>query len=316
MPPYMEIRTGREFKPIFRRRPPLTLRLFIFALVSCGLLIADHQGGLVGFRAALTTVIYPLQQVVSAPATVLRSMREVVSGHAELLAENHRLREQQLALQAKLLKFASLEQENIRLRGLLESSFKVGEHMQIAEVLSVNVVPYEHRVVVNKGTRFSASAGQPVFDATGVVGQVLRVSPHSAEVMLITDANHAIPVEVNRTGLRTVAVGTGQIDRLVLPYLSGSADIRIGDLLVTSGMGGVFPQGYPVATVTDISHQGSPFAKVSALPTAKLESMREVLLVWSSSEPIPRLPAQAQLRRESSADLDPRGRNPNVTQTR
>ncbi len=316
MPPSMEIRTGRDFKPIFRRSPSLTFRLLVFALASCVVLIADHQGALVGFRAALTTVIYPLQQLVSAPAAVLRSLGDLVYGHAELLAQNQQLREERLALQAKLLKFASLEQENIRLRGLLESSFKLGEQMQIAEVLSINVVPYEHRVVVNKGTRFSAYAGQPVFDATGVVGQVLRVNPYSAEVMLITDANHAIPVQVNRTGLRTVAVGTGQINRLVLPYLSGSADIRNGDLLVTSGMGGVFPSGYPVATVTDVGQQGTPFAKVSALPTAKLESMREVLLVWSNSEPIPRLPAQARFPADGGADLDPHVRGSNVTQTR
>lgn len=312
----MEIRIGRSIKPIFRRSPSLTLRLLLFALVSCGFLIADHQAALGGFRAVLATVVYPLQQVVNTPAHLIRSVVEALTSRAELLAENRRLKEEQLALQTRLLKFASMEQENIRLRGLLESSFKLGEQMQIAEVLSINVVPYEHRVVVNKGARFSAHAGQPVFDGTGVVGQVVRVNPYSAEIMLITDTNHGIPVQLNRTGLRTVAVGTGQIDRLVLPYLSGSADIRPGDLLVTSGMGGVFPQGYPVATVTDISHQGSPFAKVSAVPTAKLESMREVLLVWSNSEPIPRLPAQTRSPVEKTAEFEPPGRTAHATQTR
>jgi rod shape-determining protein MreC len=188
--------------------------------------------------------------------------------------------------------------------------------MLIAEVLSINVVPYEQRVVVNKGTRFGAHVGQPVFDASGVVGQVMRTTPHSAEVMLITDINHGIPVQVNRNGLRTVALGTGQIDRLVLPYLSGSADIQPGDLLVTSGMGGLFPQGYPVATVTDVSNQASPFGKVSATPTAKLDRLREVLLVWSKSEPIPRLPDQANAPLESATHHEGAGINSHATPSR
>lgn len=312
----MEFRSPNASKPLFRRGASLKLRLLAFALLSCGFLAADHHGALSGFRAVLTTLIYPLQQIVSAPAEFLRSAGEALSGRADLLAQNRQLRREQLALQTRLLKFASMEQENIRLRGLLESSFTLGEQMQIAEVLSIDVVPYEHRVVVNKGTRYSAYVGQPVFDATGVVGQVVRVNPYSAEVMLITDTNHGIPVQVNRTGLRTVAVGAGRIDRLVLPYLSGSADIRPGDLLVTSGMGGVFPKGYPVATVTDIGQQSSPFAKVAAVPTAKLESMREVLLVWSNSDPIPRFPAQARSPDDTVSGIGPRGGDSNATQTR
>lgn len=285
-------------------------------MASCGLLVADHRGALVSLRSALTALVYPLQQLVSAPGQLLHSLAESISGYGQLVAENRRLREERLVLDARLLKFATLERENIRLRGLLETSFKVGEQMLIAEVLSVNVVPYEHLIVVNKGTRFGAHVGQPVFDATGVVGQIVRVSRHGAEVLLITDVNHGIPVQVNRNGLRTVAIGTGQIDRLVLPYLSGSADIQAGDLLVTSGMGGLFPQGYPVATVTDIAHQSSPFAKVSATPTAKLDRLREVLLVWSKSEQIPRLPEQASAPLESAARGEANGGKANVAPSR
>jgi rod shape-determining protein MreC len=312
----MDIRSATVTKPLFRRSASLPLKTVIFAVLACVLLAADHQGLLSGLRAMLTTAVYPLQQMVSVPVGWAAQLAEAFSSRADLLEQNRRLRDQELMLQARMLKFASLEQENIRLRGLLESSFTLGEQMQIAEVLSVNVVPHEQRVVVNKGTRYSAEVGQPVFDATGVVGQVVRVNPYSAEVMLITDLDHGIPVEVNRTGLRTVAVGTGQIDRLVLPYLSGSADIRAGDLLVTSGMGGVFPKGYPVATVTDVGQQSSPFAKVSAEPTAKLGSMREVLLVWSSSEPIPRFPAQARSQDDISAEIGSRTEAPGAVQTR
>lgn len=312
----MDFHSESVTKPLFRRNTPLRLQAAILAVLSCGLLAADHQGLLSGLRAVLVTAVYPLQQTVSLPVGWVAKLTEAFSSRTELLAQNRELREQQLMLQARMLKFASLEQENIRLRGLLESSFTIGEQMQIAEVLSINIVPHEQRVVVNKGTRYSAEVGQPVFDAAGVVGQVVRVNPYSAEVMLITDLDHGIPVQVNRTGLRTVAVGTGQIDRLVLPYLNGSADIRAGDLLVTSGMGGVFPKGYPVATVSDVGQQTTPFAKVSAVPTAKLESMREVLLVWSSSEQIPRFPPQARSQQDVSVEIGSRNGAPSAVQAR
>jgi len=238
----------------------------------------------------LASAVYPLQQMVSSPVQFVGKAREAFSSQAVLREENNRLREEALLLQAKLLKFAALEQENLRLRGLLDTSFKLNQQVMIAELLSVNVVPYEHVVVVNKGSRFGVFAGQPVMDAHGVVGQVLRVTPYSAEVILITDPNHAIPVQVNRNGLRTIAQGTGQIDRLSLPYLSGNADIQPGDLLVTSGMGGIFPQGYPVATVTALGSPGSPAAKLGAVPVATLDRNRELLMVWSKPDPIPRVP--------------------------
>jgi rod shape-determining protein MreC len=231
-----------------------------------------------------------MQLAVSSPVRFVQDLVTSVTSYANLIKENQKLRDEQLVLRTKLLKFAALEQENIRLRGLLDTSFKVGEQVLIAELLSINLVPYEHIVVVNKGTRFGVHPGQAVFDANGVVGQVLRVSPHNSEVMLITDSNHAIPVQVNRNGLRTIALGTGQIDRLALPYLSSNADIQVGDLLITSGLGGVFPYGYPVATVTAIAPQQSPFAKISAAPVAQLDRNRELLLVWSDSQPIPRIP--------------------------
>jgi len=228
------------------------------------------------------------------------------SSQALLLDENKRLHEEALLLQAKLLKFAALEQENLRLRGLLDTSFKLNEQVKIAELLSVNVVPYEHVVVVNKGSRFGVYPGQPVMDGHGVVGQVLRVTPYNAEIIMITDPNHAIPVQVNRNGVRTIAQGTGQIDRLSLPYLSGNTDIQPGDLLVTSGLGGVFPQGYPVATVVALGPPGNPTAKLGAVPVATLDRNRELLLVWNNPEPIPRVPDPPQPPKTNPADHAPK----------
>jgi rod shape-determining protein MreC len=286
------------------------------ALCACALIVAEHQGAAASLRSALTSVVYPLQQLVSVPTRLIRSARESVVSYGDLASENRRLREEQLVLKTHLMKFATLEQENIRLRGLLETSFKVGEQMQIAEVLSVNLFPFEQVLVLNKGSRFGAHVSQPVFGATGVVGQIVRTTPLSAEVLLITDNAHGIPVQVNRNGLRTVAVGTGQIDQLALPYLSGSADIQPGDLLVTSGMGGVFPPGYPVATVTDVSAQGSPFGKVVATPVARLDRLLEVLLVWSKSDPVPRAPGPASAAISSASRAEAPGVETHATRTR
>lgn len=200
------------------------------------------------------------------------------------------MREQQLVHQTRLLKFAALEKENIRLRALLENSFKLGEQVLVAELLSVKTAPYEHIVLVNKGTRFSVHPQQPVLDANGVVGQVFRALPMSSEIMLITDPNHAIPVQVNRNGLLTIAVGSGQINRLILPFLPNNADIRPGDLLITSGLGGTFPPGYPVAVVDDFTSQpDKPFANITATPKAQLDRNRELMIVWSNSTPVPLL---------------------------
>jgi rod shape-determining protein MreC len=211
-----------------------------------------------------------------------------VSSYRALKKENERLREEQLIHQTRLLKFAALEKENIRLRALLENSFKLGEQVLVAELLSINMAPYEHIVVVNKGTRFGVHPQQPVMDANGVVGQVFRSLPFTSDIMLITDPNHAIPVQVNRNGLLTIAVGSGQLNRLVLPFLPGNADIHPGDLLITSGLGGTFPQGYPVAVVDEFTSQSNKaFANITATPTAHLDRNRELMIVWSSTKQVP-----------------------------
>ncbi len=269
---------------------------------SLALLAGEQKALLNPMRALLASAVYPLQRLISSPTQVAGELGEFFSSRPRLLEENAQLRQEQLLLKAKLLKFAAMEQENLRLRGLLDTSFKLGEQVMIAELLSVNVAPYEHLVVVNKGSRFGVYAGQPVMDGNGVVGQVLRVAPFSAEVILITDPNHAIPVQVNRNGLRTIAQGTGQFDQLSLPYLTGNADIQPGDLLVSSGLGGVFPQGYPVATVTALPQQAGASVKLGATPVARLDRIREVLMVWSKPDPIPRVPEQAQAVKESPAD--------------
>lgn len=235
----------------------------------------------------LSFATYPLQVIASFPVDAVKSISETMVSYVELQEENRRLKEMQFINNAKLLKLAALEKENIRLRMLLENSFQLGEQVLIAELLSVKLMPYEHTVVVNKGSRFGVHPEQPVLDANGIVGQVVRALPSNSEVMLITDPDHAIPVEVNRNGLRTIAFGTGLPNRLHLPFLAKNADIVPGDLLVTSGLGGVFPAGYPVAVVDKFeSRPDKSFANIYATPKAKLETSREFLIVWSDSTPV------------------------------
>lgn len=258
--------------------------------MSVVLLATDHRSNNLGkkLRSALSMIVYPVQVLVSSPFDMYEYVCETVISYSRLQAENQRLKGLRLVNDAKLLKLSALEKENIRLRALLENSFKLGEQVLVAELLAVNLAPYEHIVVVNKGSRFGVHSKQPVLDAYGIVGQVVRTLPFSSEIMLITDPNHAIPVQVNRNGLRTIAIGSGQLNRLNLPFLPNNADILPGDLLVTSGLGGTFPQGYPVAVVDEFSvRPNKPFASIQATPKAKLDKSREMLIVWSDSTPVP-----------------------------
>ncbi len=191
------------------------------------------------------------------------------------------LKEENLLLQGQQQKMQALESENQRLRDLLGSSFKIGERILIAELIAVDMDPYRHQVIINKGTNSGTHSGQPVLDANAVMGQVIQANQLTSTVLMITDASHALPVRVNRNGLRTIAMGTGRIDELNLPNLPNNADIQVGDQLVTSGLGGRFPPGYPVAEVTQIQRKpGHPFASIKARPSANLDHSREVLLVW------------------------------------
>jgi rod shape-determining protein MreC len=223
-----------------------------------------------GLRTTLSIFVDPLKYLVDLPTVLFEQIAESATTYRTLKLENESLREEQLIHQTKLLKFAALEKENIRLRALLENSFKLGEQVLVAELLSVNMAPYEHIVVVNKGTRFGVHPQQPVLDANGVVGQVFRALPFTSEIMLITDPNHAI-----------------QLNRLILPFLPSNADIRPGDLLITSGLGGTFPQGYPVAVVDEFASQpNKAFASITATPKALLDRNRELMIVWSKSIPV------------------------------
>jgi rod shape-determining protein MreC len=260
----------------------------VAVIASTILLVTEYRSSQNKVHSTLSVLVDPLKYLVDLPSSLFEHAARSVTSYRALKLENERLREEQVIHQTRLLKFDALEKENIRLRALLENSFKLGEQVLVAELLSVNMAPYEHIVVVNKGTRFGVHPQQPVLDANGVVGQVFRALPFTSEIMLITDPNHAIPVQVNRNGLLTIAMGSGQLNRLILPFLPSNADIRPGDLLITSGLGGTFPQGYPVAIVDEFTTQpDKAFATITATPKALLDRNRELMIVWSQSAPVP-----------------------------
>lgn len=252
-------------------------------VVSLALMVVDHrQNHLEGIRAVLSVALSPLNAIINLPRSAGEWIAEAFATRSNLLHQNQALRKENLLLRVRQQKLDSMKAENMRLRNLLDSAFKIRDRVLIAEVIAVDLDPYSHQVVINKGSNSGIFQGQPVLDASAVMGQVTHVNPFSSTVLLITDASHGLPVQVNRNGLRTVALGTGHIDRLELPHLPNNADIEVGDLLVTSGLGGRFPPGYPVAEVTAVTRNpGQPFASILAQPKARLDQAREALLVWT-----------------------------------
>jgi rod shape-determining protein MreC len=254
----------------------------VFVVLSIVLMLVDHhQGHLKIIRSALSTLVYPIQYVVNLPVQLTEWVSSSLVTHKSLLKENDRLKQEHLLLSSKLQRYEVLETENRRLRELLESSFRINDKVLVAELIAVELQSFRRQVVINKGLREGAYDGQPIVDAAGIMGQIVHVGAFSSTVLLITDPNHALPVQVNRNGLRAIAVGTGQNDKLLLEHLPNNADIRVGDLIISSGLGRRFPSGYPVGQIENISRDpGEPFAKVMIKPSAQLGQSREVLMVW------------------------------------
>lgn len=246
----------------------------------------DHRyKHLESVRSGLAVITYPLYLLADLPNTTSQWLNDVFASRHDLAEENQRLHADNLELRGQLQKYDVLEAENRRLRDLLGSSIKVGDRVLIAELSSVDLDPYKQQISINRGQAAGVYEGQSVVDAHGVVGQVTHTTPFSATVLLVSDVSHAMPVEVLRSGLRTIAVGTGLSSQLELPYLPNDADIQVGDLLVSSGLGGTFPAGYPVAEVVSVRRlPEQPFAQVVARPKAHLDRSREVLLVWPVAE--------------------------------
>jgi rod shape-determining protein MreC len=257
-------------------------RFLLLAIACIALMLLDRrQQHLVRVRQALDVVVYPVRVAVDLPSNTWHSLRDTFAARDALIEENLEFRRERLETEARLQRLEALESENARLRALLDSTARVGSRALVAEILDVALEPYHQRFELNRGLVDGVYLGQALIDAQGVVGQIVRVGPLTSEALLITDADHAVPVSVSRNGLRTIAAGTGDSGRLRLLYVTNNADIVVGDLLISSGLGGVFPAGYPVGRVTEVTlrpEQG--FAEVLAESASSLDRDREVLLLW------------------------------------
>ncbi|MBB3231533.1 rod shape-determining protein MreC [Halomonas stenophila] len=261
--------------------------MLLCAILAAALMFVDLRfTRMEPVRAQLSTLVAPIQWAVSLPSDVLNWGALALSDQRALVEENRRLREQILTLSHRVQRMASLTAENVRLRELLDATREHDIPFITTELLSLDPDPFTHRMVIDRGRRDGVFVGQPVMDAAGLVGQVTAVSAYSSRVLLVADASHALPVQVNRNGLRFIIQGTGRYEALSVLHVPDTADIREGDLLVTSGLAGRFPSGYPVARVTQVVHDpGEPFARVDARPVAQLQRSRHFLLLFPPEPP-------------------------------
>lgn len=278
-------------KPIFVRGISNQFRLTLAIILSVSLLLANHR--LDPLRQNLSSVFSPLQYLASVPGAALDWSSESFATRNMLALQNKELLRQQLLMSERLQRFEHLRQENERLRALLGSPAYLDSRKMVAEVLEVASDPFHHYVVLNHGSRSGVFVGQPVVDAQGVVGQVVQVSEMTSRVLLLSDVSHGLPVRITRNDVRLVANGTGELDEIELRHVAKSTDIRVGDLLVTSGLGNRFPEGYPVARVLEVlTEDGQSYARVTAQPLAALDRIRYVLLIWPSPDSGVTLPNQ------------------------
>lgn len=267
--------------PIFNQGTSPAHRLILVLCCSAALIFFDHK--MASFETArgyLQSMVSPLQYIANAPKQIMNWASTNIVTRRQLMKENQDFRENELFFYEQVMQLSIVRLENKRLRSLLASPVRHGIKKMFAEILSVDSDPYSHQVVINRGANDGVYEGQPVLDEKGIVGQILHVGSISSRVILISDISHAIPVRVQRNGLRMIASGSGQIDRLVHNFVSHSADVKEGDLLVTSGLGGKYPEGYPVARVVlvraDESHE---FATIYSEPVAQIDRLRYMLLL-------------------------------------
>jgi len=281
------------------------VRLLVLSVLCVALMVVDARfETLQPLRSQMGLVLTPFYWLADLPVRTWQRATEQISSSSSLVAENEKLKAEALLMQRRLQKLAMLTEQNVRLRELLNSAALVDDKVIVSELIGLDPNPFTHRILIDKGERDGVFLGQPVLDASGLMGQVVEVMPYAARVLLLTDVTHSIPVQVNRNGLRAIAVGTGSPEYLELRHVAETADIKVGDLLVSSGLGQRFPSGYPVAQVTEVVRgSGQPFLIVRAAPTAMLNRSRYLLLVFSDSR-TPEERATAAAQAQESADRE------------
>jgi rod shape-determining protein MreC len=267
------------------REPAHGLRLVCVMFIAGALMFADHRYPQFSHvRNQMSVLVYPIKSLVNLPIAFSRVIGGYFASHQSLYVANKRLQEENLLQQGRLQKLAALETENAQLRQLLQSGSQVAENLVIANIINVDPDPFTHQVIINKGKHDHVYAGQPIIDSEGIMGTIVTVNDLESRAILITDASHAVPVEDVRNGLRAIAVGTGS-GVLELRHVPNSTDIAVGDMMITSGLGGRFPVGFPVGQVKEVKHEpGKPFATIVLAPSAKLDRSRHILLLENSKQ--------------------------------
>ena len=268
---------------MFSNGPSLPNRLALALLLSVSLIIFDNK--LDGFgttRVYLNSLVSPLQYLANLPGQLLNSSASRFVSHERLFNDNALLTHDAMLMNGQLQLLTFLQEENDRLRSLLNSPVQDNTRKEVAELMAVDNNPYSHQIVINKGAINGVFEGQPVLDDRGIVGQIMQVSSTNSRVLVIADVTHAIPVRIARNNVRLIVTGSGSLNELLIPHVAHSSDIKIGDTLLSSGLGNVFPEGYPVATITTIIRDESrPFSQVRAKPVAQLDRLKYLLLLWT-----------------------------------
>lgn len=264
------------------RGAPAGLRFVIYAVLALALMYLDQRGRwLESIRYGLQAIAYPIEIALNSPAAAWQWSQEIFEDRAALQAENRQLRQRLRELEQLALRRESLERENAALRAIATPAVDVVERYLPAQIIGSELNSQQQRLTLDRGAINGVFDRQAVVAAGGVLGQTMRVGPWSSEIILVTDSEHALPVQILRTGVRTLAIGTGRREQLSVPFLPLQTDIRRGDRLITSGLGGVFPAGYPVAVVTDVKRDGgAPLAQVQARTLARVDRDRIVSLLW------------------------------------
>ncbi|HAU90771.1 MAG TPA: rod shape-determining protein MreC [Alteromonas sp.] len=274
---------------IFTRGPSLNIRLALALAMSVMLIVLDFKlDAFSTTRVFLNSLVSPVQYLANLPGQLLNASAQRLTSQQALIEENEQLTNRLLLQNEKLQRFEALEQENKELRRLLDAPVRQNMRKMVAELMAVDNTPYSQQIVINKGAIDGVYLGQSILDERGIVGQVMEVGTTNSRVLLISDVTHSIPVRSIRNNSRFIASGSGAIDELYLTHVAHSADIREGDVLVSSGLGEVFPEGYPVAEVIQVIRDESrPFAQVTIAPQARLNRLKYLLLLWpqTSSEP-------------------------------
>ncbi|MBS0488326.1 MAG: rod shape-determining protein MreC [Proteobacteria bacterium] len=289
--------TRNDTVPLFSPDTANTLRLIAYLALAIALMVIDHRNGwLVQVRYFASAAVEPMYRLAALPSRLARSAGDAMSDRARLNQRNAELERELLLAQARLNRLQSVRDQNERLQQLLEAQRSLNLGVQLARIIDVDTDPFRHRVTIDAGARQGVAVGEAVLDAHGVMGQVVEVLPNASTVMLITDPAHALPVKSERTGLRAIARGNGALDSLELPNVPISADIKPGDMLVTSGLGGHFPAGFPVGTVRNIRNDASGmFAVATLTPSAALDRSGEVLILHNLPDPVgPPAPAPSE----------------------